>query len=70
MTDEDKRFLQSLKGDGSPTLGYRLPLATRAQDRARTRAKKNGWAEFDRSVWQWRLTDAGRAALSDDKETP
>lgn len=65
MTEEDIRFLQSLKSDGSPTMGFFIPLATRAQDRARSRAKKNGWAEFDRSVWQWRITDAGLSALRD-----
>lgn len=65
MMDEDRKFLSRLKADGSPTDSWEIPTATRKQDRARTRAKKNGWATFDRKVWAWRLTEAGRAALAE-----
>jgi hypothetical protein len=65
LTDDDRKFLGALKPDGSPTGSWLLPLATRASDRARTRAKKYGWASFDRKVWAWRITEAGRSALKE-----
>ncbi|TMV05001.1 hypothetical protein FGI60_02825 [Brucella haematophila] len=63
LTEEDRKFLSCLKSDGGPTGSWSIPTATRAQDRARTRAKKYGWAVFDRKAWAWRITDAGRQAL-------
>ena len=63
LTAEERKFLIALKQDGEPTASFRLPLATRAQDKARARAKKFGWAVFDRKVWGWRLLEAGRQAL-------
>jgi len=68
LTDEDRKFLSALKPDGEPTSSWPLPLATRAQDRARARAKKFGWAVFDRKVWGWRLLEAGRQALKGGSE--
>jgi hypothetical protein len=65
LTDEDRKFLSALNKDGSPTCSWLLPSATYANDRARTRAKKQGWAVFDRKVWSWRLLPAGRTALED-----
>lgn len=65
LTEEDSKFLSSLNQDGSPT-GYRkIPMASREQDRARTRSKKNGWAVFDRATCRWSITPAGRAALTE-----
>lgn len=66
LTDEDRKFLSALNQDGSSTGSWRLPMATYANDRSRTRAKKHGWAAFDRKVWSWRLLPAGRAALEVD----
>ena len=63
LTAEDRKFLQCLKSDGAPTGGWDIPPASRAQDKARTRAKKRGWAAFDRKVWAWRLLPAGLATL-------
>ncbi|WP_176056636.1 hypothetical protein [Brucella intermedia] len=63
LTDEDRKFLSSLNWDGSSTLSSKLPLATREQDKARKRAKKNGWAQFDRVPWAWQLQDEGRKVL-------
>jgi hypothetical protein len=63
MTEEDKRFLSSLNKDGSPTDTAKTPLATRLQDKARIRAKRNKWAVFERQHWKWRLLEAGRQAL-------
>ncbi|NKC03330.1 hypothetical protein HED55_08220 [Ochrobactrum haematophilum] len=39
LTEEDRKFLSCLKSDGGPTGSWSIPTATRAQDRARTRAK-------------------------------
>lgn len=66
LTDEDRKFLSALNQDGSSTASWRLPMATYANDRARSRAKKYGWAVFDRSVWAWRILPAGRQALESD----
>lgn len=64
MGEEDRKFLSSLNPDGSFTPSKYLPLATREQDKARTKAKKNGWAIFARrGVWAWQITEAGRQAL-------
>lgn len=65
LTEADRACLSRLKPDGSPTGSWDIPTATREQDKARTRAKKSGWATFDRRAWAWRITDAGRRALSD-----
>ena len=64
LTPEDRRFLSSLKLDGSPTGSWDIPTATRKQDMSRTRAKRRGWAVFDRKTWAWRITEEGRAALT------
>lgn len=64
-TEEDRKFLATLNFDGSPTSSWHIPTATRAQDRARQRAKKYGWAVFDRTLWEWRLLEAGRQLLKE-----
>lgn len=67
LTEHDLKFLSALKQDGSPTGNFDLPLTDRVQDRARTRAKKHGWALFDRKVWAWRITPAGLAKLAEER---
>ena len=44
--------------------GVDVRSSDRTTDRARTKLKKLGMITFDRSVWLWFITDAGRAALS------
>lgn len=67
MNIEDRRFLSALNA-GSPRGDWTLPCLTRPQERARARARRNGWAVFDREAWAWRITDTGRAALNEDKQ--
>lgn len=67
LTEEERKFLSSLRSDGAPTGRWEIPLASRAQDRARLRAKQRQWAYFDRKNWAWRITPAGRAALTEGK---
>lgn len=59
MAPELWKFLSSLNPNGAPTGSWQLPLATRAQDRARAEAKKKGYAIFDRKVWAWKILPAG-----------
>lgn len=64
LTKEDVKLLLSMRANGEPTASWLLPLASRKNDAARTKAKRLGWATFDREFWGWRITPAGRAALS------
>jgi hypothetical protein len=44
--------------------GADIKDSDRANDKAKTRLKKLGYLVFERSYWRWRITDAGRSALS------
>ena len=61
--DEMRRFLRALSvsGGSSPSRHRNMPIATRAQDRVRRKARALGWATFAKG--EWRITDDGRSAL-------
>ena len=63
MNEEQQKFLRELlrwEGAASPRdLG---PQTSQAQNAARQTCKRRGWVTCDRHYW--RITDAGRAALS------
>lgn len=60
MTPEMKSFLLALLNNGGSCERSKLPFASRSQDRARQKCRKDGLA-----VWKgkWFLTTAGRDFL-------
>lgn len=58
MEEQIKLFLTAI------ALGDSLPVASRAQDRARQKCRRSGLAVFHRDTWTWAITDAGRAAIT------
>jgi hypothetical protein len=44
--------------------GENICSSDRPTDRARTRLKRLGYVQFDRSAWLWRITAAGREHLA------
>ena len=67
MTDEMKSFLVAL------LYGERLPFASREQDRARQKCRKlglaayGGWEGDKQLPNRWRITDAGKGALFNER---
>lgn len=57
LNTELQKFLCAIRDSGGSASRKRLPIATRAQDRARTLAKKHGLAVY--ADGKWHLTDAG-----------
>ena len=62
MEYELKRFLDALAVNNGIATRGRLPICTRAQDRARITARRLGYAYYEAGAWH--LTDAGREALA------
>ena len=62
ITDEMRKFLIALRLCGGSANGRRphMPMASRAQDRARQKCKRFGLAYY--SDGEWHITKAGRAA--------
>ena len=54
----DISFLARLKHNGDAGV-----CIDRAEDRARQKCRRNGWAEFDRKAWLWRITSEGLTVL-------
>jgi len=48
--------------------GEDVKSSDRPTDRARSKLKRLGLIEFNRSTWLWLITDAGRAALAEQKD--
>jgi hypothetical protein len=62
MDDEQAKFMRELaKWSGSAEPRQLGILASRAQDRARQKAKRSGWVVFKHGYW--RLTESGYAEL-------
>ena len=57
---EMQKFLTAIVLRGGSASRKHLPVADRAQDKARTKAKRLGWVEFRDGAWH--ITDKGRAA--------
>lgn len=64
MTEEMFIFLDRLVSLDGFARRVDLPLATRAQDKARTRCKKLGYAHFVAPYW--RITLDGRGVLAEE----
>lgn len=62
MSLDEKRFLAAMVRNEGVCSFSDLPGSTQAQKTARRRCKRRGWAEF--SGGYWRITDAGRIAIS------
>lgn len=58
---EMKQFLDTLLQYEGTATSRECPLASRAQDRVRRKAKRLGWVTYEGGYW--RITDAGRAAF-------
>lgn len=62
-TDVQAAFLRELlRWKGAATARELGPQTSQEENSARQRCKRRGWVTFDRHYW--RITDAGRAALS------
>jgi hypothetical protein len=61
LTDRERDFLQRIWN------GTRLRLADREEDKVRQRMRKAGFARVVVSPRRWTITDAGRAALREEK---
>jgi hypothetical protein len=62
MDIETRRFLTALATHNGAASRKDLPLADRAQDRVRQRARRAGYIEYGGGMWH--LTTAGRNALA------
>jgi len=60
--DEMRRFLSAIIKQGGMASRGELPIATRAQDKARKAAKRLGLAEY--VTGGWRITPAGIRAYN------
>lgn len=65
MSDLQREFLETLVRRGGLATRSELPLADRAQDRARQKCRREGLAVFESP--HWGITAKGRAALSSAK---
>lgn len=62
MNGEMHRFLSSLIACGGSSFRKGLPSATRAQDKARQTAKRQGFVSYD-DLHGWSITGRGRDAI-------
>jgi hypothetical protein len=63
MTLAQRKFLRAiLQWDGAATPQEIGPQVSQEENSTRQTCKRRGWVTFDRHYW--RITDAGRAALS------
>ena len=66
LTEAQRKFLNELiRWEGAATSQELGPITYRAEDAARQTCKRRGLVIYDK--YYWRITDAGRAALEDEK---
>jgi hypothetical protein len=65
VTEAQRTFLRDLlKWGGAATSQEIGPIVYRSEDAARRTCKRRGYVTFDKHYW--RITDLGRAALSEE----